>query len=241
MLNSPQTASPLLAARQLGKTVKTGTEQLTILHDIEFSLPAGESLAIIGTSGSGKSTLLALLAGIDQPSHGDVQLDGQSLAALDEDGRAHLRGQLAGFVFQSFQLLPDFTALENVLVPLELHGVSDASARATHWLERVGLGARLGHTPRQLSGGEQQRVALARAFAGAPRIVFADEPTGSLDTATGAHIADLMFELNAAAGTTLVLVTHDPKLAARCSWQLQLQGGHQIALHPNTAPDGWPA
>ncbi|MBE9610290.1 ABC transporter ATP-binding protein [Chitinilyticum piscinae] len=231
----------LLAARQLGKTVTAGDESLTILHDIDFSLPAGESLAIVGASGSGKSTLLALLAGIDTPSQGDVLLDGVSLSSLNEDGRAALRGRLAGFVFQSFQLLPDFSALENVLVPLELHGTPAAEARARHWLERVGLGQRLGHTPRQLSGGEQQRVALARAFATEPRLVFADEPTGSLDTATGERIADLMFELNAATGTTLVLVTHDPKLAARCSMQLQIQGGRQGALHVQSMPDGWPA
>ncbi len=218
----------------------TGTEHLTILHDIEFSLPAGESLAIVGASGSGKSTLLALLAGIDTPSHGDVLLDGQSLGALSEDGRASLRGRLAGFVFQSFQLLPDFSALENVMVPLELHGAPHAGERARHWLERVGLGERLGHTPRQLSGGEQQRVALARAFAAEPRILFADEPTGSLDTATGRSIADLMFSLNADAGTTLVLVTHDPALAARCNWQLQIAGGQQRSLHASNPQDGWP-
>jgi putative ABC transport system ATP-binding protein len=225
--------SSLIVAEALGKTVLTGRHALDILHDISFSLPAGASLAVVGESGSGKSTLLALLAGLDAPTYGGVQLAGRQLNALDEDGRAALRAELTGFVFQSFQLLPDLTALENVMLPLELiprDGMSrrEIEQRAADWLVRVGLADRLEHTPRQLSGGEQQRVALARAFAPGPQVLFADEPTGSLDSATGAHVADLLFELNRQAGTTLVLVTHDEKLAARCDWRLRLSGGKLI-------------
>lgn len=217
-------------AQRLGKTVSTEHHSLDILHEISFDLPAGATLAVVGASGSGKSTLLALLAGLDTPSRGDVQLAGQALGALDEDGRAQLRADLTGFVFQSFQLLPDLTALENVMLPLELiprPGLSRSAMlqKAGDWLERVGLGDRLEHTPRQLSGGEQQRVALARAFAPGPQILFADEPTGSLDSATGERVANLLFELNRATGTTLVLVTHDEKLAARCDWRLRLEAG----------------
>ena len=222
--------SSLIVAESLGKTVLTGRHALDILHDISFSLPAGASLAVVGESGSGKSTLLALLAGLDAPTHGSVRLAGRQLGELDEDGRAALRAELTGFVFQSFQLLPDLTALENVMLPLELIPRDGMNRReiercATDWLVRVGLADRLEHTPRQLSGGEQQRVALARAFAPGPRILFADEPTGSLDSATGAHVADLLFELNRQARTTLVLVTHDERLAARCDWRLRLSGG----------------
>ena len=222
--------SSLIVAESLGKTVLTGRHALDILHDISFSLPAGASLAVVGESGSGKSTLLALLAGLDAPTHGSVRLAGRQLGELDEDGRAALRAELTGFVFQSFQLLPDLTALENVMLPLELIPRDGMNRReiercATDWLVRVGLADRLEHTPRQLSGGEQQRVALARAFAPGPRILFADEPTGSLDSATGAHVADLLFELNRQARTTLVLDTHDERLAARCDWRLRLSGG----------------
>ena len=217
-------------ARNLGKTVSTEHHSLDILHEISFDLPAGATLAVVGASGSGKSTLLALLAGLDVPSRGDVALGGQSLGGLDEDGRAQLRASLTGFVFQSFQLLPDLTALENVMLPLELVPRSGMDRRAMllrarEWLERVGLGDRLAHTPRQLSGGEQQRVALARAFAPGPKILFADEPTGSLDSATGERVANLLFELNRDTGTTLILVTHDERLAARCDWRLRLEAG----------------
>ncbi|WP_028448645.1 MULTISPECIES: ABC transporter ATP-binding protein [Chitinibacter] len=218
----------ILQARQLGKTVSSEGEKLTILHEISFSVPTGASLAVVGRSGSGKSSLLALLAGLDTPSVGEVILAGAALQTLDEDGRAAVRGRCAGFVFQSFQLLPELTALENVMLPLELAGVRGAEAQALQWLERVELGHRLHHLPRQLSGGEQQRVALARAFAPGPQILFADEPTGSLDSATGAVVADLLFALNREMGTTLVLVTHDDTLAQRCSHQLRLQAGQMI-------------
>lgn len=228
----------MLAVRGLGKTVHTAVEKLNLLHDIEFSLPTGASLAIVGSSGSGKSTLLALLAGLDQASRGQITLAGKELGRLNEDQRAELRGQVSGFVFQSFQLLPELSALENTMLPLELAGKKDAASRATEWLERVGLSHRLEHTPRQLSGGEQQRVALARAFASNPQILFADEPTGSLDAATGTAIADLLFQLNAETKATLVLVTHDEKLAARCGWQLRLAAGTQIEFSrsPNSIP-----
>ncbi|WP_246120749.1 ABC transporter ATP-binding protein [Chitinolyticbacter meiyuanensis] len=219
------THSPILEAEALGKHVAAATEELDILSGVSFSLAAGASLAIVGASGSGKSTLLSLLAGLDTPTRGKVRMAGEDLGAMDEDGRARLRGRVAGFVFQSFQLLPELTALENAMLPLELAGRADAEAVAGDWLARVGLAARRSHTPRTLSGGEQQRVALARAFAPGPQILFADEPTGSLDTHTGERIADLLFELNASTGTTLVLVTHDEKLAARCSARLRLAAG----------------
>ena len=209
----------------MGKTVDNGGEPLTILQDISFSVRPGESVAIVGASGSGKSTLLGLLAGLDLPTGGEVRLDGVSLAALDEDGRAGLRGRLLGFVFQSFQLLPALNALENVMLPLELAGNSGAREIAGDWLLRVGLGHRLKTYPKHLSGGEQQRVALARAFAPSPRLVLADEPTGNLDLATGQQVIDLMFELNARQGTTLILVTHDEAIAARCDRTLHIQGG----------------
>ncbi len=209
--------------------VASGADRLTILDDIHLAMQAGESLAILGASGSGKSTLLGLLAGLDLPSAGRVLLDGTDLAGLDEDGRARLRSRLLGFVFQSFQLLPAFTALENVLLPLELAGRPGAADAARAMLERVGLGRRLGHTPSQLSGGEQQRVALARAFVMAPRILMADEPTGNLDAATGAGVIDLLFELNAEHGTTLLLVTHDPALARRCGRSVELSAGRLAA------------
>lgn len=202
-----------------------GAAPLRILHEISFSVSAGEAVAIVGASGSGKSTLLGLMAGLDLPSSGTVRLAGQDLARLDEDARAALRGRMLGFVFQSFQLLPALTALENAMLPMELAGQSGARATATKMLERVGLGARLDHYPKHLSGGEQQRVALARAFAVHPKLLLADEPTGNLDAATGDGIIDLMFELNAEAGTTLVLVTHDEALAGRCHRTLRLAAG----------------
>jgi len=208
--------------------VMSGDSPLTILHDVSFEVAAGESLAIVGASGSGKSTLLGLLAGLDTPTAGSVHLHGTDIFALDEDGRARLRGELAGFVFQSFQLLPALNALENVMLPLELMGASNARQRAEQSLAQVGLSARSHHRPQHLSGGEQQRVALARAFVTRPRILFADEPTGNLDIATGAQIIDLMLELNRAQGTTLILVTHDAALAGRCSRQLRLEAGSVV-------------
>lgn len=198
---------------------------LQILHEIEFEVLAGETVAIVGASGSGKSTLLGLIAGLDVPTSGSVQLCGQSLFDLDEDGRAQLRGEQMGFVFQSFQLLPALTALDNVMLPLELAGAPDAESTARQWLARVGLGHRVNHYPKHLSGGEQQRVALARAFAPNPAVLLADEPTGNLDAATGASIIELMFELNRERGTTLILVTHDNALADRCDRVLSMHGG----------------
>lgn len=198
---------------------------LHILQDVSFAVNAGESVAIVGASGSGKSTLLGLLAGLDTPTAGSVLVAGTHLFALDEDARAALRGEQIGFVFQSFQLLPALTALENVMLPLELAGAPDAREEALKWLRRVGLEQRLGHYPKHLSGGEQQRVALARAFVSRPAILLADEPTGNLDVATGAAIAELMFELNREARTTLVLVTHDEALARRCGRVLQMTNG----------------
>jgi len=202
---------------------------LHILADVSFSVNPGESVAIVGSSGSGKSTLLGLIAGLDVPSFGRVLLDGENLFDLDEDGRAALRGRGMGFVFQSFQLLPGLTALENVMLPLELAGQANAAEVARGHLEQVGLGERVRHRPAQLSGGEQQRVALARAFAVAPRILLADEPTGNLDVHTGAQIIELLFELNRAQGATLVVVTHDPALAALCQRQLRLEAGRLVA------------
>ena len=216
---------PVVEVLGLGKSVDNGGQPLLILQDISFSVMPGETVAIVGASGSGKSTLLGLLAGLDIPSTGEVLLDGLSLASLNEDDRARQRGKLLGFVFQSFQLLPSLNALENVMLPLELAGVKTAAAIATDWLERVGLGHRLKHYPKHLSGGEQQRVALARAFAPSPRLVLADEPTGNLDAATGQQIIDLMFDLNTRQGTTLILVTHDEAIAARCHRVLRIQSG----------------
>ncbi|NOT17989.1 MAG: ABC transporter ATP-binding protein [Sulfuriferula sp.] len=209
----------------LAKQVQVNDAALTILHPSSFDIVRGASVAIVGASGSGKSTLLGLLAGLDTPSQGAVWLAGQSLTVLDEDGRAQLRGELIGFVFQSFQLLPNLTALENVMLPLELRGVKQAKQQALAWLERVGLGHRQHHRAQQLSGGEQQRVAIARAFVVQPAVLLADEPTGNLDAETGARIIDLLFELNREQGTTLVLVTHDSQLAARCSQRLILDAG----------------
>jgi putative ABC transport system ATP-binding protein len=216
---------PVVEVVGLGKSVDNGGAPLTILQDISFSVMAGETMAIVGASGSGKSTLLGLLAGLDVPSTGEIRLDGVALAALDEDARAVQRGKLLGFVFQSFQLLPSLNALENVMLPLELAGNKASTAIARDWLERVGLDHRLKHYPKHLSGGEQQRVALARAFAPSPRLILADEPTGNLDAATGQQIIDLMFDLNSKQGTTLILVTHDEAIAARCGRTLRIQSG----------------
>ncbi|MFM7050074.1 MAG: ABC transporter ATP-binding protein [Polynucleobacter sp.] len=214
----------------VGKTVQTSDGPLAILQDIHFAIQAGESVAIVGASGSGKSTLLGLMAGLDQATSGSIDLMTQDLGRLDEDGRAKLRGQFVGFVFQSFQLVPHLNALENVMLPLEIRGVPLTQARelAADCLARVGLSQRLMHYPKTLSGGEQQRVALARAFVSKPAILFADEPTGSLDEASGSKVIELLFELNRENGSTLILVTHDPQLAQRCSRQLILQGGRLL-------------
>ncbi len=215
----------VVIARHLNKVVTTSEAPLQILKDVNLSIQRGSSVAIVGASGSGKSTLLSLLAGLDLPSSGEVLLAGQSLTTLDEDQRAALRGLEVGFVFQSFQLLDSLNAVENVMLPLELAGRRDARQHATELLERVGLEARISHYPQQLSGGEQQRVAIARAFASEPAILFADEPTGNLDAATGQKITDLLFDLNREHGTTLILVTHDERLAARCERALHMQAG----------------
>ena len=215
----------MIVVSGLTKSVPNGADSLVILHDIAFTVRAGETLAVVGASGSGKSTLLALLAGLDTPTSGRVQLAGEDLYALDEDGRAALRGRLTGFVFQSFQLMPHLNALENVMLPLELAGRKDAEAVARETLTRVGLSQRLRHYPKHLSGGEQQRVAVARAFAPRPKILFADEPTGNLDSITGATIIDLLFELNRELGTTLVMVTNDDHIAARCGRHIRLASG----------------
>ena len=218
-------SDPIIEVQGVRKEVSDATGTLTILHDIGFTLAARESAAIVGASGSGKSTLLGILAGLDVPTSGRVLLAGTDLFALDEDARADVRARQLGFVFQSFQLLGNLTALENVMLPLELAGHPDARRQATEMLQRVGLGERLGHYPKLLSGGEQQRVALARAFVMRPAVLLADEPTGSLDFATGETVMDLMFELNREAGTTLVLVTHDRGIAARCDRQLRIEAG----------------
>ncbi|WP_082672402.1 ABC transporter ATP-binding protein [Luteimonas abyssi] len=219
---------PALRVRDLGKRVALPDSALTILDGIGFDIAQGETVAIVGASGSGKSTLLSLLAGLDLPSSGEIELDGTALSVLDEDGRARVRADKVGFVFQNFQLLPSLTALENVMLPLELRGDADARGPAEAELTRVGLGERLGHYPRQLSGGEQQRVALARAFVTRPSLLFADEPTGNLDTRTGQSVIELLFAMNADAGTTLVLVTHDDHLAARCGRVLRIDSGRLV-------------
>ena len=224
----PAAQAPALEVRGLGKRVPLPSGALTILEDVGFRIEHGDTVAIVGASGSGKSTLLSLVAGLDLPTDGSVLLDGEPLSSLDEDGRARVRGEKVGFVFQSFQLLPSLTALENVMLPLELRGDAQVEGPARAILEKVGLGERLGHYPRQLSGGEQQRVALARAFVTRPALLFADEPTGNLDTHTGESVIALLFALNADAGTTLVLVTHDEHLARRCSRLLRLDGGRLV-------------
>ena len=218
-------ASHVLTAKSIGKTVKSGDADLVILRDIDLAVTQGEAVAIAGASGSGKSTLLAILAGLDTPSTGKVSLDGQDLFSLDEDARAELRGRTVGFVFQSFQLLPSQTALENVMLPLERRAEADAEQVSRQMLARVGLGERLHHYPKHLSGGEQQRVALARAFVVRPKLLLADEPTGSLDADSGGGVISLLFEMNREYGTTLVLVTHDETLAARCARVVRLTGG----------------
>ncbi len=219
---------PIVQAVGLTHRVTTGSRTLTILEDVSVEIHSGESVAVVGASGSGKTTLLAMLAGLDVPSAGRVYTDGQDLSGLDEDGRARARRDRIGFVFQSFQLLPALTALENVMLPLELAGEADARRRARAILQRVGLADRLDHYPRQLSGGEQQRVAIARAFVVEPKVVFADEPTGNLDVRTGDEIVTQMFDLNHERGTTLVLVTHDERLAARCQRRIELAAGRIV-------------
>ena len=219
------TTETIVSAENLGKQVRGPGGTLQILDNINLTITRSEAVAVVGVSGSGKSTLLGLLAGLDTPTAGRVILNGTDLNTLDEDGRARLRGRQVGFVFQSFQLLPSLTALENVMLPLELAGHEDPRAAAEHELESVGLAARTGHYPNQLSGGEQQRVAIARAFAGSPSILFGDEPTGNLDQQTAHQVMDLLFNLNTERGTTLVLVTHDPGIAADCDRQLKLDGG----------------
>ena len=218
-------STALITARQLSKVVPIHNGTLTILDKVDLEINRGDSVAILGASGSGKSTLLGLLAGLDVPSDGEVWVGDACISRLDEDGRARVRAGQIGFVFQSFQLLPSLTAAENVMLPLELAGQRDAAERARDWLARVGLADRLDHYPRQLSGGEQQRVAIARAFAARPALLFADEPTGNLDSATGTRIIELLFELNRDQRTTLVLVTHDPSLAERCGRHVHLDAG----------------
>jgi putative ABC transport system ATP-binding protein len=222
-------SEPIIAVEHLTKQVQDSSGTLTILHEIDFALQPRESAAIVGASGSGKSTLLSIIAGLDTPTSGTVRLAGTDIFRLDEDARAALRAQKVGFVFQSFQLLPNLTALENVMLPLELQGRRDARVAATEMLGRVGLGQRLRHYPKLLSGGEQQRVALARAFVVHPAVLLADEPTGSLDHATGEKVMELMFALNRESGTTLVLVTHDRAIAARCDRELRIEAGRVAA------------
>lgn len=231
-MNATLMNTPILTARHLNKVVPSAEGELSILHDLSLDLCRGDSLAIVGSSGSGKSTLLGLLAGLDLPSSGSIHLAGQDLSQLDEDQRARLRAEQVGFVFQSFQLLDSLNALENVMLPLELEGHADARQRARALLERVGLGHRLSHYPRQLSGGEQQRVAIARAFVAEPAVLFADEPTGNLDSHTGERICDLLFELNRERGATLVLVTHDARLAQRCNRQIRLEAEQLVDTVP---------
>ena len=231
----------MIRAQGLTKIVQSGDAPLTILDAVSFDVASAATIAIVGASGSGKTTLLGLLAGLDTPTSGDAVLDGVALSTLDQDGCAALRQRLLGFVFQSFQLLPALTALENVMLPLELAGAADAAPRAREWLMRVGLARRTTRYPRQLAGGEQQRVAIARAFAGEPKILMADEPTGNLDAATGVEVADLMFRLNREHGTTLLLVTHDVNLASRCERRLslasgQLVGDERVGLHAAAPP-----
>ncbi len=226
----------IIRVHQISKRVTTTDGELTIVSDANFTVLRGEAVAVVGASGSGKSTLLGLMAGLDTPSEGQIAINGEDLFALDEDGRAKLRGRLVGFVFQSFQLLPSLSALENVMLPLELAGVTDARARALSILDRVGLAARVKHYPKQLSGGEQQRVAIARAFVTEPKLLFADEPTGNLDAKTGRTMIDLLFELNRERGTTLIVVTHDLGIASRCARRLSIDAGvvtdeeHQHAM-----------
>lgn len=224
-MTQPKSSTPIIVTEKLGKSVATSTGTLQILSGIDLAILTGESVAIVGESGSGKSTLISLLAGLDTPSEGTVNLAGKALTQLNEDGRAAVRNESVGFVFQSFQLISGLTALENVMLPLELRGDKNAKVTASQYLDRVGLAHRLTHTPKQLSGGEQQRVALARAFVTQPAVLFADEPTGNLDSQTGAKIIDLLFALNTENHTTLILVTHDQNLASRCQRTVKLVGG----------------
>ena len=224
-MNNPSAAAPILRVDNVCKTVATAEGQLSILDSVSLEINAGESVAVVGASGSGKTTLLGILAGLDLPTAGDVWLDGDRITAMPEEDRARVRGRCVGFVFQTFQLIESLTALENVMLPSELRGESDAGDDARMYLDRVGLADRLTHYPRQLSGGEQQRVAIARAFASRPRVLFADEPTGNLDTSTGGRVIDLLFALNRESQTTLVLVTHDTALADRCGRVLSLESG----------------
>lgn len=217
--------SPILRARAINKTVPTAEGDLCILDGVDFRAGAGESVAVVGASGSGKTTLLGILAGLDLPTHGDVWLDGEEITGMSEERRARVRGRCIGFVFQTFQLIESLSALENVMLPSELRGDAAPGDDALHFLTRVGLAERVTHYPRELSGGEQQRVAIARAFASRPKVLFADEPTGNLDTATGARVIDLLFDLNVESGTTLVLVTHDAALADRCNRVVTLEAG----------------
>ncbi len=222
----------LIRTSNLKQVVPNREEQLVILNAIDMEIHRGQSVAIVGVSGSGKSTLLGMLAGLDTPSSGSIEIGGQDITQMDEEARALFRGEMVGFVFQSFQLLPSLTALENVMLPLEVKGDDQAKLKAERWLSRVGLADRNFHYPQQMSGGEQQRVAVARAFASDAPVLFADEPTGNLDTQTGLKVADLLFELNAEQGTTLILVTHDEALAARCSRQFRMNSGelHEVAV-----------
>lgn len=226
----------MLVAKDLTKEYRSGDHALAVLRDVSFEIPQGALVSIVGPSGSGKTTLLGLLAGLDTPSRGQVLYDTIDITSLDEDSRAQLRGERVGFIFQSFQLIPTLTALENVQVPLELRGESGAGARARQLLERVGLGDRLDHFPTQLSGGEQQRVAIARAFVNAPRILFADEPTGNLDSETGSKIVQLIEELNASSGSTVIIVTHDPSLAARTGRIIRLSDGRVVEDRTSADP-----
>lgn len=222
----------MLQVKNVSKTLSLADQSLDILTGVNLDVAAGESIAIVGKSGSGKSTLLSLLAGLDGASSGHVFIQGEDLSAMSEDGRARIRNKYVGFVFQNFQLLPHLSALDNVMLPLELSGDTQAATKAQSWLEKVGLADRLGHQPNQLSGGEQQRVAIARAFACEPDILFADEPTGNLDEQTGSTIEDLLFELNSELGTTLILVTHDEELAKKCQRQVHLEDGQLTELSP---------
>ena len=228
-MNNPSAAAPILRVDNVCKTVATAEGQLSILDSVSLEINAGESVAVVGASGSGKTTLLGILAGLDLPTAGDVWLDGDRITAMPEEDRARVRGRCVGFVFQTFQLIESLTALENVMLPSELRGESDAGDDARMYLDRVGLANRLTHYPRQLSGGEQQRVAIARAFASRPKVLFADEPTGNLDTSTGGRVIDLLFALNRESQTTLVLVTHDTALADRCGRILSLEAGRIAA------------
>ena len=228
-MNNPSAAAPILRVDNVCKSVATAEGQLSILDSVSLEINAGESVAVVGASGSGKTTLLGILAGLDLPTSGDVWLDGDRITAMSEEDRARVRGRCVGFVFQTFQLIESLTALENVMLPSELRGESDAGDDARMYLDRVGLADRLTHYPRQLSGGEQQRVAIARAFASRPKVLFADEPTGNLDTSTGGRVIDLLFALNRESQATLVLVTHDTALADRCRRVLSLEAGRIAA------------